>query len=159
MKTSTSFLKLLMLSLKCGEEFKNASFTTRAKASLLLVRYEKLNCIDYCKNESYPNLKWNKESKKWEIEQGFTKDQLPWNSRQILKETSKLPSLFFKSWVLTLNKTWMIHNLLVNPDDHSNVFYSNICPENITFYMKSKYILHFPWFLIYPKKLMSTNTH
>ena len=74
--------------LKCGHEYKDSSVITRAKASLLLARFEQQNCI-FCK-ESYPNLKWNKESKKWAIEQGFTMDQLPEESRQILEKTSKL---------------------------------------------------------------------
>ena len=91
-----SMIYLSPICLKCGDENKNSSVITRAKASLLLARYEKQNCIDSCKNESYPNLKWNNESKKWEIEQGFTKDQLPKESKQILEKTSNLPSLLFK---------------------------------------------------------------
>ena len=75
--------------MKCGYENKDSSLITRAKASLLLARYERQNCI-YCEDESYPNLKWNKESKKWEIEQGFTMDQLPEESREILELTSEL---------------------------------------------------------------------
>ena len=82
-----SMIYLSSICLKCGFEFKDSSLITRAKASLLLARYERQNC---CKNKSYPNLKWNKESKKWEIEQGFTMDQLPEESREILEETSKL---------------------------------------------------------------------
>ena len=79
--------------LKCGkEEDKPTSFITRAKASLLLAKYEKQNC---CQNKSYPNLKWNNESKKWEIEQGFTIDHLPEESREILEITSKLRELLF----------------------------------------------------------------
>ena len=85
-----SMIYLSSICLKCGNEDKNSGLITRAKASLLLARYEKQNCFDSCKNKSYPNLKWNKESKKWDIEQGFTKDQLPEKSRQILEETSKL---------------------------------------------------------------------
>ena len=85
-----SMIYLFSICLKCGDEYKDSSIITRAKASLLLPRYERQNCIDSCKNESYPNLKWNKESKKWEIEQGFTMDQLPEESRQILEKTSKL---------------------------------------------------------------------
>ena len=82
---------LSSICLKCGHEYnKNSSLITRAKASLLLARYERQNCIDSCKNESYPNLKWNKESKKWKIEQGFTMDQLPEESKEILEKTSKL---------------------------------------------------------------------
>ena len=89
-----SMIYLSSICLKCGDKFKSSSVITRAKASLLLARFEKQNCI-LCKDDSYPNLKWNKESKKWEIEQGFTKDQLPWKSRHILEKTSKLQ--IFKS--------------------------------------------------------------
>ena len=92
-----SMIYLSPICLKCGDEYKNSSIITRAKASLLLARYERQNCGDDCKNKSYPNLKWNKESKKWEIEQGFTMDQLPEESREILEKTSELPSLLFKS--------------------------------------------------------------
>ena len=90
-----SMIYLSSICLKCGYEYsKDSSLITRAKASLLLARYERQNCYQ-CKNKSYPNLKWNKESKKWEIEQGFTKDQLPQKSRNILEKTSKLQ--IFKS--------------------------------------------------------------
>ena len=84
-----SMIFLSSICLKCGYEVKSPSVITRAKASLLLARYERQNCF-LCKNKIYPNLKWNKESKKWEIEQGFTMDQLPEKSRQIFEETSKL---------------------------------------------------------------------
>ena len=60
----------------------------------MIAKYEKENpCCDGVhsfKHFSYPKLKWNKQSKKWEIKKGFTKDQLPEESRQILEETSKL---------------------------------------------------------------------
>ena len=141
---------LYSVCLKCGScKVKDSTVITRAKASLLLASFERQNC-PHCKNKSYPNLKWNKESKKWEIEQGFTKDQLPKKSRRILKKTSKLQ--IFKSW-LSINQEWFTIHLSIRID-HSNVFYSNICPENVAFYKKSKYILHFPSFLIYPKKFM-----
>ena len=60
---------------------------------MLLARFEKQDCR--CDRDKYPNLKWNKESKKWEIEQGFTKDQLQEKSRRILEITSKLQELLF----------------------------------------------------------------
>ena len=84
-----SMIYLHPICLKCGDEHKFSSVISRAKASLLLARYETQNCPN-CKNKSYPNLKWNKESKKWEIAQGFTMDQLPKESRKILERTSKL---------------------------------------------------------------------
>ena len=84
-----SMIYLSSICLKCGDEDKHSSVITRAKASLLLARYERQNC-GVCKNKSYPNLKWNKESKKWDIEQGFMKYhspwELPWESRQILRK-------------------------------------------------------------------------
>ena len=90
-----SMIYLSLICLKCAYENKHSSVITRAKASLLLARYEKQNC-KLCQNWSYPNLKWNKEYKKWEIEQGYTKDQLPEASRQIFEKTSKLTSQLFK---------------------------------------------------------------
>jgi len=71
---------------KCGYEFKNPSIITRAKASLLIARFEKQDC--FCGNNSYPKIKWNWKSKKWEIEEGFTMDQLPEKSRQVLERTN-----------------------------------------------------------------------
>ena len=88
-----SMIYLHPICLKCGDEHKFSSVISRAKASLLLARYERKNQsppCDGCKNDISPNLKWNKISKKWEIEQGFTMDQLPEESRKILERTSKL---------------------------------------------------------------------
>ena len=90
-----SMIYLSKICLKRGHEFnKYSSLITRAKASLLLARYERQNCR-LCENDTYPNLKWNEESKKWEIEQGFTIDHLPEESREILEITSKLRELLF----------------------------------------------------------------
>ena len=83
-----SMIYLSPICLKCGDEHRNSDAITRAKVSLLLVRYEHQNCV-YCMYTSYPNLKWNKEFKKWEIKQGLTMDQLPKRSREILRKTSK----------------------------------------------------------------------
>ena len=71
-----------------NEAYKLSAILTRAKASLVLAKYENKNfcCID----DSYPYLKWIKKSKQWKIKKGFTKDQLPEESRKILEETSKL---------------------------------------------------------------------
>ena len=57
---------------------------------------EKQNCC-FCGDAIYPNLKWDKESTKWEIENGITKDQLSEESRGILEKTSELRSLLFMS--------------------------------------------------------------
>ena len=91
-----SMIYLSSICLKCGFEYKNSSVITRAKASLLLARYEKQNCC-FCGDAIYPNLKWDKESTKWEIEDGITKDQLSEESRGILEKTSELRSLLFMS--------------------------------------------------------------
>ena len=83
-----SMIHLHSICLKCEHELdRYSSLITRAKASLLLARYEKQNCF-LCENKSYPNLKWNKESKKWEIEQGFTKDHYQKNQDKSSKRHS-----------------------------------------------------------------------
>ena len=84
-----SMIYLSSICLKCGFEYKESSVITRAKASLLLARFERQDC-DLCEDDNHPNLKWNQEFKKWEIEQDFFKNQLPEKSRRILKKTSKL---------------------------------------------------------------------
>ena len=84
-----SMIYLSSICLKCGYEDIGSSIITRAKASLVIARYEKQNCHP-CKYASYPNLKWNQDCKKWEIEQGITKEQLPEESREIFEKTSKL---------------------------------------------------------------------
>ena len=87
-----SMIYLSRICLRCGHETKASSVITRAKASLLLARFANQNCY-LCIYDNYPNLKWNQESNKWEIEQGFTIDQLPERSKRILRKTSKLREL------------------------------------------------------------------
>ena len=76
--------------LKCGCEHKGSSSITRAKASLVIVRFEEQDCEQKCEDESFPYLSWNKVDKKWEIEPGITIHQLPEDSREIFEKTSKL---------------------------------------------------------------------
>ena len=75
---------LYPICLKCPFEFKFPIDITRAIESLLLVGYEKQNCPKHCETDNYPSLKWNNESKIWELEYGITKDQLPEESRKTL---------------------------------------------------------------------------
>ena len=84
-----SMIYVSEICLKCGFQNKNSVLITRAKASLVIARYDGENC-GLCKDASYPNLKWNKDIKKWEIEQDITLDQLPEESRKIFEKTSKL---------------------------------------------------------------------
>ena len=78
---------------------------SRAKVSLLRARYEDRHCCTYV-SKSYPNLKWNKVDKKWEIEPGITIDQLSEESRKVFEKTSELrkllkPSKKSRNWSLS----------------------------------------------------------
>ena len=84
-----SMMYVFPICLKCGDEDKKSSVITRAKASLVIANYENQDCIK-CDDENYPDLKWNEDCKKWEIEQGITIDQLQKESRKIFEKTSKL---------------------------------------------------------------------
>ena len=90
-----SMIYMSAICLKCAhQDRKHSSVITRAKASLLNIRYENQNCKNYACFDRFPqrfqNLNWNKEDKKWEIDKGITMDQLPENTKRILKETSAL---------------------------------------------------------------------
>ena len=90
-----SMIYMSAICLKCAYQNLNHSIViTRAKASLMHIRYESQNCNYPACFDKYPkrfqNLNWNKEDKKWEIDKGITMDQLPENTKRILKETSAL---------------------------------------------------------------------
>ena len=90
-----NMIYLTSICLKCGDEEKNISIITRAKASLVIARYERQNCdINNCASLAYPNLKWREVCKTWEIEGGITIDQLDEETREFFDVISKIRQLF-----------------------------------------------------------------
>merc|ERR1712062_93177 len=90
-----NMIYLTSICLKCGAEEKDISLITRAKASLVIARYERQKCkISNCASLTYPNLKWRENCKEWEIEQGITINQLEKHTREFFDEISKKRELF-----------------------------------------------------------------
>ena len=83
-----SLIYITPICLKCGDEGdKKSIIITRAKASLVFAKFEKQNC---CRFTSYPNIRWNMNRRKWELNEGITLNQLREESLQIFEKTSKL---------------------------------------------------------------------